>query len=206
EYQKALAAFQDPELRKAGAPKAVDRSLLADDTTLEALARRLGEASGSLGVDSDELSGLLRGVGQYKRGGGGDRGRLLALWEGSPWAYRRVTGGINILIGRPTVVICGGLQVVFHHLLGSEGDGLRARWLPHLAEALGEPGDPAANGATAAWTSLLRELLARRNVSRQWRLSEEAARAFADWRTNWKTEAREGDDSQSVSEALSKAD
>src|SRR5262249_28718048 len=36
--------------------------------------------------------------------------------------------------------------------------------------------------------------------------SEEAARAFADWRTNWKTEAREGDDSQSVSEALSKAD
>jgi hypothetical protein len=115
------------------------------DLTLEALARCLHGANGAGALDLDELAVMLRGFGEYKRGGGGDRGRFLALWSGAPWAFTRVGGGdktnkMRLRISRPTLVICGGLQPALHELLGGEEDGLRPRWLPHLA------GTPATTG------------------------------------------------------------
>jgi hypothetical protein len=68
-------------------------SVRIGDQTLEALARTLGGTKGAGVVDVDELSTLLRGLGEYKRRGGGDRGRFLALWSGAPWSLDRVGGG-----------------------------------------------------------------------------------------------------------------
>src|SRR5207253_2903130 len=115
-----------------------------------------------------ELSQLLRGLGEYKQGGGGDRGRLLALWTGAPWDYSRVSGETDIRIAKPTVVICGGLQPTYLNLLGREEDGLRPRWFLHLS---GLPGPRQGRGQPPrAWDVLVRKLLDRRQEKRTWRL------------------------------------
>ena len=67
------------------------------DLTLEALGRSLHGAQGAGLLDLDESSQLLRGLGEYKRGGGGDRGRILALWSGAPWKLFRVGRSSNHL-------------------------------------------------------------------------------------------------------------
>ena len=80
-------AGKSPALRLAYSPlRAWDNSLdddrpplLLGDLTLEALVRRLNEEDG-VALVIDELSQQLRGLGEYKRGGGGDRGRFLTLW------------------------------------------------------------------------------------------------------------------------------
>jgi hypothetical protein len=130
EYRAALSEWR--KLKRRG-PRPPDPTLLGNDLTLEALARRLDRADGAAALDVDELAQFLRGLGEYKRGGGGDRGRILALWTGDPWRSERVTEEIDIYVVRPVVVICGGLQPALHDLLGPESDGLRPRWLPHLA-------------------------------------------------------------------------
>ena len=125
----------------------VERGLLLGDTTLEALARRLHASGGGVGLDIDELSAQLRGLGEYKRGGGGDRGRFLSLWTGDPWTFERVgasgktANAVKLGVHRPTVVICGGLQPALHELLGSDEDGMRPRWLPHLAAMPADVGE-----------------------------------------------------------------
>jgi hypothetical protein len=87
-----------------------DADVLADDMTLEALARVLADRDGAIGLDVDELAQLIRGLGEYKGGGSGDRARLLARWEGGPWNAGRVGDGkkgklgVDLRIPRPTVV------------------------------------------------------------------------------------------------------
>jgi hypothetical protein len=187
-------------------------AILLGDQTLEALARNLHAAEGAGALDLDELAVLLRGLGEYKRGGGGDRGRFLALWSGAPWKFTRVGAGgkkkneIKLHITRPTLVVCGGLQPVLHELLGGEEDGLRPRWLPHLAEmptqlTLGRERPP------TGWQLLLsRDLAPKRRTSRTWRLGERALDAFESWRRIWKTQSREAEEAASTSAALVKAD
>ena len=187
-----------------------DHPLLHGDLTLEALARNLNEED-SAALDIDELSTLLRGLGEYKRGGGGDRGRFLALWTGHPWRYTRVGGGgkptnqVNLRAARPTVVICGGLQTRLHELLGGEDDGARPRWLPHLAQLPGQVGDLSDRHPPIGWERLLTgELVPQRQEPRVWTLSPAARVAFHAHRSDWKRQARET--SGAVSAALTKAD
>ena len=116
--------------------------LLTTDSTVEAIARVMRNADGAATVYLDELSVLLRGMGEYT--GGGARGRWLTLWSGAPWRYTRVGSGgsklaVDIRIGAPTTVIVGGLQPALHELLGGDEDGLRPRWLPHYAVPSTEP-------------------------------------------------------------------
>lgn len=188
-----------------------EESLLGD-TTLEALARDLHGSGGSAAIDLDELASLLRGMGEYKRGGGGDRGRLLALWSGAPWPFRRVgssgaaTNAVKLRISRPTLVICGGLQPALHELLGGEEDGLRPRWLPHLTGTPDGGVGLDAGRVPVDWqVLLLSRLLSRRDVKRTWNLSDAARTAFGAYRAEWKQQARTGE-AASVSAALVKAD
>lgn len=193
------------ELNAPAGSRPRDTSILVSDTTLEALVRRLADANGALGADVDELAQLLRGLGEYKRGGGGDRGRFLSLWSGSPWRYTRATGNVDLLVSRPTVVICGGLQPGLHHLLGGEEDGMRPRWLPHLAVMPEQaPSDISAQTVTS-WTALLDALVQRRSSTRRWTLNAAAQRRFNAWRLFWKERAR-GTETASVAAALVKAD
>lgn len=119
-------------LREHDAAATDDECILLGDLTLEAVARELDAVGGAAALDVDELPVLLRGLGEYKRAGGGDRARFLALWTGAPWRFTRVGAGgkrnaLRLRIQRPTVVICGGLQPHLHELLGSDEDGSRAR-------------------------------------------------------------------------------
>ena len=185
-----------------------DGHILHGDVTLEALARELAVSDGAGAADLDELSVLLRGLGEYKRGGGGDRGRFLQLWTGAPWTIRRVGGGgprnqVRLRINRPTLVICGGLQPRLHELLGGEEDGMRPRWLPHLA-AMPE-GASIRPVVAEGWKTLLDVLVAGRSMERRWHLGPPALEAFEDFRSVWKREAR-GDEGASVAAALQKAD
>ena len=203
-YRADLEAWRAARLPRG--PKPVDPRLLIDDTTMEALVRRL-DGRGALGVDADELQLLLRGLGQYKRGAGSDRGRLLSLWTGAPWRYDRVGdgGGIAIYIPKPTVVVCGGIQPPLHGLLGSEDDGLRPRWLPHLA-AMPVDVSYTATAVNAGWGMLIASrLVSVREHKRTWTLSTSGRAAFQRVQARWKRMAR-GYENASTSAALVKAD
>jgi hypothetical protein len=187
------------------------KSILIGDTTLEALARSLHETGGSATLDADELSMNLRGLNEYKPGGSGNRGRLLALWTGHSWVFERVGAGgkktneIKLRIPRPTLVICGGLQPGLHELLGGEEDGLRPRWLPHLAGMPESVGELTVDDAPAEWRQLLEELISHRQAPRMWRFDAGGRRAFQRYRRAWKKQAR-GVETASTAAALEKAD
>ena len=185
--------------------------VLLGDTTVEALARDLDEAEGSATLDLDELAVMLRGMGEYKGGPSGDRGRFLSLWTGDPWSYRRVGSGgksknaIRLHIDRPTLSICGGLQPSLHELLGGEEDGMRPRWLPHLAAMPEHDGRLGDAEVPEAWRRLLKRLLSARRRTRLWKITGEARRVFEAYRRAWKARAR-GHESATLSAALVKAD
>jgi hypothetical protein len=192
-------------------------TLLLGDQTLEALARSLAALDGAAGIDLDELSVLLRGLGEYKRGPGGDRGRFLGLWSGGPWRFARVGGkggkqnAVSLRIDRPTLVICGGLQSAIHDLLGSDEDGLRPRWLPHLAGMPDPPaakpdGVPADLQAVSAWEALLDRLIANRKRPTTRELTPGAHARFEHHRREWKAQARDRAETASTTAALIKAD
>jgi hypothetical protein len=190
-----------------------EADVLVDDLTLEALARVLAKRGGAAAFDVDELAQLLRGLGEYKGGQGGDRGRLLARWEGGPWNAGRVGDGkkgqlgLDLRIPKPTVVICGGLQPHLHGILGGEVDGLRPRWLPHLAELPARPIDVGAADVALVkgWGALLVSILDERERERTWQLTPGAREAFNAYRHDWKLQAR-GPEPPGIAAALVKAD
>ena len=186
--------------------KAFQRILLGD-STLESLARDLHAAGGAAALDLDELVVLLRGLGEYKRGGGGDSGRFLGLWTGSPWRFTRVGGGgrenkTRLHIDKPTLVICGGMQPRLHGLLGGDMDGMRPRWLPHLAADAWD--DEPGQAVSYTWPAALDPLLQSRGSDRMWEFDARGQRAFAHYEKVWKRQARSGE-SPAVSVALQKA-
>ena len=187
------------------ADRPADGSFLHRDTTVEAIARQLhrrgvpsGWTSTSCARSSPAWASTSRGGGQrvaVRAGRGGRQPRpvpVLELWHGSPWSYTRVGGGggenaIDLLIERPTLVLYGGVQDEYQHLLGAEGDGLRPRWLPHLAtfapplpersEAELTRAAAEATQARDAWAGRLRALLAVRARTRVWTLEPRAPAA-----------------------------
>jgi hypothetical protein len=203
----ALAPLEDydEQLGEGGPP------VLLGDLTMEALARSFNDSGGTATLAPDELAVLLRGLGEYKRAGGGDRGRFLGLWSGRPWTYTRVGSGgkphnqIDLRLHRPTLCIVGGLQTRLHELLGSEEDGSRPRWLPHLATMPDVDLLRSDTRHPMEWQTLLgRDLLPQRNQERVWRLDSSARAAFDRHRTAWKQQAR--DAAPALGAALVKAD
>jgi hypothetical protein len=189
-----------------------DGRVLLGDTTVEALARDLHAADGAATLELDELAVLLRGMGEYKGGASGDRGRFLSLWTGAPWSYRRVgssgkaANAIRLNISTPTLVICGGLQPALHDLLGGEEDGLRPRWLPHLAAMPERTGKLIETRVPADWQTLVGGcLLPIRGDVRAWKFGHDALGYFEEYRRQWKAQAREHE-TASTSAALVKAD
>ena len=82
-------------------------------------------------LKNGELASFLKGLGQYKSGGGSDRYDD-DTWSGEPISIERVGQGgkknaIQIYVRQPRLSIIGGLVPDNVKLLGSETDGLRAR-------------------------------------------------------------------------------
>jgi Protein of unknown function (DUF3987) len=157
------------------------------DTTVEAHIRNL-EADPSTSIVVDEMTAFLQSLGEYKQGGGGDQGRMLSLWAGGEVDYSRVGGSkkaanaVEIHIDRPAVTICGGLQPAKHVLLGPEHDGMRPRWLPHMAHAVKVD---RIGSSTPEWRERLFALLEDRGRPRQWTVSDEVLEIAGDARERW---------------------
>lgn len=180
-----------------------DLRRLIDDATLEMVARRLNHGDGVLGVDSDELTNWLSGMGRYRNSGdGGDRARWLSMWSCSPWSYERVSDDLHILVPRPVVTVCGGIQPHLLSLLGPEGDGMRPRWLPHMS--LDTNLKPKPGKIPENWDAVLHDLYDARH-SRTWTLDGQALARWQAAQRRWK-EASRGVESPSTSAALVKAD
>jgi len=78
------------------------------DTTVEALADVFeGNPRGVL-IYQDEISGLILGLNQYKRGKGNDRQHFLELFNASSWKINRKYG--NRFIPNTGAAIIGGIQ------------------------------------------------------------------------------------------------
>lgn len=203
-YRAELAEWRATPPKERTAPRPVDPTLLTDDFTMELLARHLDNGDGVTVVVSDELQGFLRGLGQYKHGGGSDQARALTLWSGEPWRYERVTGDIDILIPRPVISVCGGIQPHLHADLGDDESGLRPRWLPHISadddvRFAKKPVVPEEWEEALAW-------LYEHRKRRTWKLKGEALELWRKSVERWKTAAKANDAGTSLHRALLKAD
>jgi hypothetical protein len=179
-----------------------DPTRLINDITIEMVARWLAAGDGTGGVDADELAEWLRGLSKYRKDGGTDAGRWLGLWSTQPWRYQRVSAHIDLLVSRPVISVCGGIQPHLLHLLGPEGDGMRPRWLPHVS--LTTELDPRAGRQTPNWDAAIEKLYDTRNL-RTWTMPGSPLDLWRSSQRRWKGMQR-GLESPSVTAALAKAD
>ncbi|MEM9944706.1 MAG: DUF3987 domain-containing protein [Cyanobacteria bacterium P01_D01_bin.36] len=108
------------------------RDYFIDRTTMEALMEAHAEPQNRKGFVwiVDEMSGLISGLGQYKKGGSDDRQRLLTLWTSGHDKKNRM--GSKTYIDETFVSITGGVQAsILAKLMGdqNDADGLWGRIL-----------------------------------------------------------------------------
>lgn len=78
------------------------------NATTEALADRLTHADGIAQI-SDEMTGWIRSMDQYRSGKGADRQTFLSLWSGVNIKIDRQSRP-PVIINYPVVSVCGGIQ------------------------------------------------------------------------------------------------
>ena len=146
--RKKAEAAQDFNAGPEGEPPSEPIKRIIDDFTTEALAKLQKEqpTHGCL-IGVDELSGLLAGQNQYKKGGN-DKQRLLSLRDGKGFSVTRASGDIATVSSSFSVT--GGIQpTVLAKQMGdfSDGDGYWSRFcwctLPLLPVVLESDGDAA---------------------------------------------------------------
>lgn len=109
--------------------------LVVDDATIEALFGVMQNNPRGLILAADELTGWLKGMGQYKGGLGRDRQHWLSIWSRKSIKVDRVKGATRS-IRRPFVSVLGGIQPEpLEELLSQVDDGL----VPRFLMARGEP-------------------------------------------------------------------
>jgi len=200
-YSDQLQTWLATPAKDRGEPPA-DPTRLINDITIEMVARWLAAGDGTGGVDADELTEWLRSLSKYRQGGGTDAARWLGLWSTQPWRYQRVSAHIDLLVPRPVITVCGGIQPQFLPLLGREGDGMRPRWLPHMS--LTTELDPRAGRPAPAWDTAIAKLYDSTN-DRTWTIPSRSLDLWRGAQKRWKS-AQTGLESPSVTAALAKAD
>ncbi|MBV9325729.1 MAG: DUF3987 domain-containing protein [Chloroflexi bacterium] len=212
-HQEEKQRWQDKPRSGRGEYPA-SRAFIRKRITPEALLRDLARQPALLACP-DELEATLRDLAGYRAEQSHTSGLaiLLELWTGEPQDYTRVGRSdgehnqIDLYIDRPTLVLVGGLQTVRHSLLGPVDDGIRPRWLLHLAERpeAGTRRDPT-DAALAEYATLIETIFERRGVRRRWVLDAQTRALFDAQALAWKQQAAGGDVNDSVSAALDKAD
>ena len=176
---------------------------------VEAIARWLSATGGGGILKNGELASFLKGLGQYKSGGGSDRYDAMDMWSGESISIERVGQGgkknaIQIYVRQPRLSIVGGLVPDNVELLGSETDGLRARFLPVLPSSLVIPNlDGPGAEIPASWLSAIGGFTSARG--REWTL-DGTPRTNQGCCDGWTERRREGTDPATVRTALAKAD
>ncbi|HEY6275584.1 MAG TPA: DUF3987 domain-containing protein [Streptosporangiaceae bacterium] len=191
------------EQQQTGEGEGIPRpeSLVSKDVTLPSVARWLKDNGGAGTLLYDELEALLAEL------GGKDRAKLSEAWTArTSWHIQRVGDGgnrnaIDIYVPHPVLSVFGPLTPENTLLLGREGNGFRARWLPHLVNERAEMLSAGSHPET--WTAVIGALYGNREA-RQWRLEGAARLLFEKASQRWKAEQDEPYP-QSVIEALRKA-
>lgn len=109
-----------PQERQGMTPPRNPRGYFTTNLTLEGVHTDLdGHKTGGLAVLLSELSALISGQNQYKKGGT-DREGWLCLHDGKPARVTRSRGSVFIQGAR--VQVCGGIQpAIFRQVFGGEG-------------------------------------------------------------------------------------
>jgi hypothetical protein len=134
------------------------------DATLEALFRVLAKNPRGLTMILDELSTLVLGMNQYRRGAGNDRPNLLKIWSRAPISIDRVANefGEPIRIARPALCITGNATPSLLAAMGGGEDGFSDRWVYAYPDRRPKPksADRSAVGddTVAAWEAVARNL------------------------------------------------
>lgn len=161
-HQKDYKDWQEAGDRKKSMP--IANEILMQDFTVEALITTLSNNPQGLLAFDGELSSLVNGLGQYKKGGGNDRPQLLKMYTGNMVKKNRA-GQMPLAVEYPTLSILGGLQPALFDRLAGE-DGFRARFLfadgpRRVSERFFE--DDASIADNVAWTQMINRLVSRRH-------------------------------------------
>lgn len=197
---------EEYELAKDGDAKgeapARPEPITLGDVTLPAAARWL-QSNGEAGcLVYDELTTLLASSTPA------DRAKLCEAWTARrPLHIQRVGDGggknaVDIYVSKPVLSIVGPLTPDNTRELGKEGDGFRARWLPHLIIGKAQLLDGGPH--PRSWVQAITSLYPARQP-RQWTLTGRARTAYEQARQRWLAE-QDQPHPQSVIEALRKAD
>jgi hypothetical protein len=186
------------------------QALAQSSISIEAAARWLDATDGAGILRNGELASLLRGLGQYKRGGGSDRFDLMDMWSGEPISVERVGQGgkrnsIFIYVPVPRVSIIGGLVPENLKLLGSESDGLRARFLPVLPSSRVISRMDGGKDIPASFRDAIKRLYECQE-KREWALGTEAHALIVKAVERWHNRKNSSADPVTVRTTLAKAD
>lgn len=207
-YDDERAAWDSECSTLQGKPKAEfpppppPQPITLGDVTLPSAARWLQGNGGTGCLVFDELMTLLMSCAPA------DRAKLCEAWTARrPMHIQRVGDGggknaIDIYVSKPVLSIVGPLTPDDTKELGREGDGFRARWLPHLTAEQAEHLDGGPHPDT--WINAITSLYRQRGP-RRWELTGRARTAYEKARQRWLAEQKEPHP-QMVVEALRKAD
>lgn len=111
--------------------------VMANNITVEELARLFSQNPNGLTLARDELRGFVEAMGQYKGGSGADRSDYLSMWSGTSFNVDR-KGSESFRVKHPCLTVVGGIQPdLVHKLTSKDGDdGFLDRVLSVHAEPL----------------------------------------------------------------------
>jgi hypothetical protein len=157
-------------------PRPQLRRTIVSDTTMASLAMTLEDNPRGVNMVRNELSALVAGMDQFKRGGrGDDRQNWLNLWDGEPIVIDRKTDrereGAPLQVSAPFVSIVGTLQPEVVKTMRGErrggmpppDDGLLDRFVfawPAELPAVGEQWREVGPDLSKRWADVVERLLA----------------------------------------------
>lgn len=183
-YQQGNHEEPPPEPKKP-----IQERLSTSDVTVEGLGQLFSDNPHGIGLITDELSGIMRSMNQYKSGKGSDRSHYLSMWNNASLIIDRKKQD-PIIIPRSSLSILGGIQPdILCELSDKNDDGFKERFLfcfPLRLNEMPRIGQAIPEDVKSSLKQVLRKLHKNRNVDRTIvKLSRKAEEFFLQTRCQW---------------------